>query len=72
MSRLRTQLDRLQNDKAEDTASKSNEAMKRLQKQMRDLREELQESERKEQEQSKKRRIAVSMCIRHNEIKQCT
>lgn len=60
MSRLRAQLERLQNEKAEDTTSKSNDAMKRLQKQMRDIREELQEAEKKEQEQNKKRRAAVS------------
>ena len=38
---------------------KSSDALKRVQKQVRELRSELQEAERREQEQSKKRRIAV-------------
>ena len=60
IARLRNQLERLQEEKADSASSHSNEAIRRLQRQMRDLREELQDSERKEQELNKKRRAAVS------------
>lgn len=58
---MRSQLERVQSDKAEDSSTKSTDAIKRLQKQLREAREEQQESERKEQEQNKKRRLMVKI-----------
>lgn len=60
MTRLRHQLERLQDEKTEDVSHKSNDALNRAQKQIRELRGELQEAERKEQEVAKKRRNTVS------------
>ena len=60
ISRLRHQLERMQEEKSEDMSHKSNDALTRAQKQIRELRAELQEAERKEQEMGKKRRNAVS------------
>ena len=61
--RLRNQLERMQDEQREDVSNKSGDALKRMQKQLRDLRLELQEAERREQDQIKKRRQTVSKVV---------
>ena len=59
ITRLRHQLERMQDEKTEDVSYKNNESLSRAQKQIRELRSEVQEAERKEQDMAKKRRNAV-------------
>lgn len=61
MQRLRNQLERVNEEKGEYVSHQSSDAIKRLQKQIRDMRLELQEAERKEHEQAKKKKNAVHL-----------